>query len=291
MEALIQHLALVTGQAITDYRLSAVSGGDINQAYQLQTPDLNWFIKLNQANLADMFVAELEGLQALAASDCVRVPSVIAVGKYQQYAYLVLTFIPLKPLHGSAFVLLAEQLAQLHRQPQAYFGWHRDNTIGSNPQFNGSYQDWPEFWQQQRLAQQLGLAAKQGYQGKLQSQGEKLCLQLSGFFHSYQPQPVLLHGDLWAGNVAADAQGRPVLFDPACYYGDRETDLAMTELFGGFSADFYAAYQANYPLDSGYQTRKILYNLYHVLNHLNLFGTAYLSQAQQMISQLLAELA
>lgn len=290
MDELIQHIGLAIGKNLTHHRLKPVSGGDINSAYQLQSAELNWFIKLNRADLLDMFIAEAEGLQALAATNTVQVPQVISVGSHQRYAYLILNFIPLKALRGQSAIMFAEQLAQLHQQPQAYFGWHRDNTIGSTPQSNHRHHDWPSFWQQQRLGKQLQLAADNGYLGNLQKQGEKLCQQIPAFFTTYQPQPVLLHGDLWAGNVAADAQGQPVLFDPACYFGDRETDLAMTELFGGFNADFYAAYNAVYPLDAGYKTRKTLYNLYHILNHLNLFGTGYLQQAQHMINQLLSEL-
>jgi fructosamine-3-kinase len=291
MDDLIQQIGLTTGNNLTHHRLTPVNGGDINSAYQLQTAELNWFIKLNRADLLDMFIAEAEGLQALAATNTVQVPQVISVGSHQRYAYLILNFIPLKALRGQSAITFAQQLAQLHHQQrQAYFGWHRDNTIGSMPQSNQRHQDWPSFWQQQRLGKQLQLAADNGYLGNLQKQGEKLCQQLPAFFKNYQPQPALLHGDLWAGNVAADTQGQPVLFDPACYFGDRETDLAMTELFGGFNADFYAAYNAAYPLDTGYKTRKNLYNLYHILNHLNLFGTGYLQQAQQMINQLLSEL-
>lgn len=290
MDDLIQQIGLTTGKNLTHHRLTPVNGGDINSAYQLQTAELNWFIKLNRADLLDMFVAEAEGLQALAAINTVQVPEVVGVGSHQRYAYLILNFIPLKALRGQSAITFAQQLAQLHQQPQAYFGWHRDNTIGSTPQFNQRHHYWSSFWLQQRLGKQLQLAADNGYLGNLQKQGEKLCQQVPAFFKSYQPQPALLHGDLWAGNVAADTQGRPVLFDPACYFGDRETDLAMTELFGGFNADFYAAYNAAYPLDAGYKTRKTLYNLYHILNHLNLFGAGYLQQAQQMINQLLSEL-
>lgn len=290
MDDLIQQIGLATGQNLTHHRLTPVSGGDINSAYQLQSAELNWFIKLNRADLLDMFIAEAEGLQALAATSTVQVPQVISVGSHhQRYAYLILNFIPLKALRSESAIMFAEQLAQLHQQPQAYFGWHRNNTIGSTPQSNQRHHDWSSFWQQQRLGKQLQLAADNGYLGNLQKQGEKLCQQVPAFFKTYQPQPALLHGDLWGGNVAADTQGQPVLFDPACYFGDRETDLAMTELFGGFNADFYAAYNAIYPLDAGYKTRKTLYNLYHILNHLNLFGSSYLGQAKQMIDRLLSE--
>ncbi|HLF24376.1 MAG TPA: fructosamine kinase family protein, partial [Burkholderiales bacterium] len=134
----------------------------------------------------------------------------------------------------------------------------------------------------------LDLAKRNGYAGKLQDAGEKLLARVAQFFAGYAPASSLLHGDLWSGNAAQDGAGAPVLFDPAVYYGDREADIAMTELFGGFSSSFYAAYRSTFPLDSGYTVRKNLYNLYHVLNHLNLFGGGYLRQAERMIDALLA---
>lgn len=288
MDSLLHHLAAVTGHDLSHHRLTAVSGGDINRAYHLQADGFQAFLKLNAASYSDMFIAEAEGLQALAATGTVRVPAVLAAGQHGQHAYLLLELIALKPL-GNAASALGRQLAQLHRQAQPYFGWHRENTIGLTPQANRPSQDWVSFWQQQRLGYQLQLAAANGYRGAWQTQAEKLLAVLPLFFNSYQPQPALLHGDLWGGNVAADLQGQPVIFDPACYYGDREADLAMTELFGGFDREFYAAYQDVYPLDVGYPLRKSLYNLYHILNHLNLFGSGYQAQAQQMISRLLAE--
>ncbi len=290
LQSLIRHLEQETGQSLQNHRLISVGGGDINSAYKLQAVGSTWFIKLNKAALADMFAAEAAGLQELAKIGAVRVPEVISFGQFQQHAYLVLDYIELSPLRGQSASRFGQQLARLHGQPQAWFGWQRDNTIGSTPQYNHRHDDWVGFWQQQRLGKQLQFAEANGYGGALQNRGGELLAQVGGFFSDYQPQPALLHGDLWGGNVAADTQGNPVMFDPACYYGDREADLAMTELFGGFSRDFYAAYQAEYPLDAGYKTRKTLYNLYHILNHLNLFGRSYLSQANGMIEQLLAEL-
>lgn len=290
LQTLINHLEAQTGQSLNNHRLSSVGGGDINNAYRLQAANIDWFIKLNRASLAEMFVAEAAGLRELAEINAVRVPKVICVGECQQQAYLVLEFIALSSLNSQSASLFGQQLALLHRRPQAYFGWPIDNTIGSTPQHNAGHDDWVEFWRQQRLGKQLRFAAANGYSGALQTQGEKLLERVNDFFNDYRPHPSLLHGDLWGGNAAADNQGQPVIFDPACYYGDRETDIAMTELFGGFSRDFYAAYQAEYPLDAGYKTRKTLYNLYHILNHLNLFGRGYLSQANAMIGQLLAEL-
>ncbi|NOV28950.1 fructosamine kinase family protein [Methylomonas sp. ZR1] len=290
LQALIDHLEAQTGQSLNNHRLSSVGGGDINSAYRLQAANIDWFIKLNRASLANMFVAEAAGLRELARIGEVRVPKVICFGECQQHAYLVLEFIELSSLHSRSASLFGEQLALLHQRPQAYFGWHIDNTIGSTQQHNARHDDWVSFWQQQRLGKQLQFAAANGYRGSLQTQGDKLLENIIAFFSDYRPHPSLLHGDLWGGNAASDKQGQPIIFDPACYYGDREADLAMTELFSGFSRDFYAAYQADYPLDPGYKTRKTLYNLYHILNHLNLFGSGYLNQANSMIAQLLAEL-
>lgn len=289
-EQFIQQLAAKTGQSLESCRLNPVSGGDINHAYHLETDSVSWFIKLNQPSLLSMFVAEAESLKELAATQTVRVPNVIACDKTDEYAYLILEYIKLKPQNSASERLFAQQFASLHQQKQPFYGWHIDNTIGSTRQYNGRHSNWIEFWQQQRLGAQLKMAAENGYGGNLQSAGEKLCAEVDKFFRSYSPSPALLHGDLWGGNIAADAQNKPVMFDPACYYGDREADIAMTELFGGFGREFYAAYQDYYPLDSGYQTRKTLYNLYHILNHLNLFGRSYLHRAEAMIAVLLAEL-
>lgn len=286
--ALLQHCQQSTGRVLKNVQISNVGGGDINAAYRLQAEGVDWFIKINHASLADMFAAEAAGLQELAEQKQIRIPAVIDLGQHGNQAYLILEHIPLHGLRGASAGLLGEQLARLHQGHQPYFGWAINNTIGSTPQHNQRSDDWVAFWQQQRLGKQLQFAADNGYGASLQNKGEKLLAHIPAFFSDYHPHPSLLHGDLWGGNASADAGGNPVIYDPACYYGDREADIAMTELFGGFGRDFYAAYQAQYPLDSGYKTRKTLYNLYHILNHLNLFGGGYRHQAEGMIEQLLA---
>ncbi|MDH5513031.1 MAG: fructosamine kinase family protein, partial [Gammaproteobacteria bacterium] len=188
---------------------------------------------------------------------------------------------------GRSLERLGRELAQMHRATQKQFGWRHDNTIGSTPQINTPASDWVGFWREHRLGFQLELAARNGR--NLMRRGERLLADLGNFFRTYHPEPSLLHGDLWGGNVGA-TEGQPVIFDPAVYYGDREADLAMTELFGGFSARFYQAYQEAWPLDTGYKVRKTLYNLYHVLNHFNLFGGGYASQAERMMDALLGDL-
>lgn len=286
----IQEIERVSGIRCQSAQISSVGGGSINAAYQLKTAETSFFIKTNQPHLVEMFAAEAEGLQEMAALNAVRVPQVICYGKISEVSYLVLEYIALGSLRGAAAGRLGEQLAQLHHPVQPYFGWHRDNTIGSTPQLNTRTADWVSFWQQQRLGKQLEFAAGNGFNGSLQRKGERLIELVPELFTDYQPSPSLLHGDLWGGNAAADQAGNPVIFDPACYYGDAETDLAMTELFGGFGNDFHAGYRSIKSVDSGYQTRKTLYNLYHILNHLNLFGGGYLGQADAMMSQLLADL-
>jgi len=289
-EPITQHLEAAIGQSFKISRVQSVGGGDISAAYRLQGEETSYFVKLNRPEREAMFAAEFAGLEAMAATQSVRVPSPVTYGKTQESAFIVLEYLELNHKSKQADERLGQQLASLHLQRQAYFGWHLDNTIGSTPQLNGQYSDWITFWRERRLGFQLRLAAENGYSGSLQKKGEQLSASLSVFFDTYQPKPSLLHGDLWGGNASADKLGQPVLYDPACYFGDHEADLAMTELFGGFSAGFYAAYRETFPLDAGYAQRKILYNLYHILNHLNLFGAGYLSQAESMMSQLLAEL-
>lgn len=287
--SLIQHLRQATGRDLQNHRVTRVGGGDINTAFRLQAADADWFIKLNRSSLLNMFAAEASGLQELAALQQVKVPHVVLFGEHGNQAYLLLEYEALGSLRGDSASRFGRQLAKLHRQPQAYFGWPIDNTIGSTPQHNDRNDDWVDFWQQQRLGKQLQFAARNGFTGSLQSHGLKLLEKLPAFFTRHRPHPSLLHGDLWGGNAASDSRGDPIMFDPACYYGDREADIAMTELFGGFGPDFYAAYNDEYPLDPDYNTRKTIYNLYHILNHLNLFGGGYLGQASNMIDRLLSE--
>jgi len=268
-------------------QVDEIHGGDINRAYLLQSADKKYFVKLNKADLLPMFEVEALALQALADTKTLRIPQVITYGIAENKAFLVLEYIPLFSLKPAAQKQLGRQLAELHKQKQNYFGWPQDNFIGHNKQINTPEGDWLSFWQAQRLGAQLELAEANGYHGKLQILGKELISKVPEFFKDYQPRASLLHGDLWSGNAAADENGLAVIYDPACYYGDRETDIAMTELFGGFGEDFYTEYDEVYPLDSGYRLRKPLYNLYHILNHLNLFGRSYLGQAEAMMQQLL----
>lgn len=268
----------------------SVSGGCINSAYILQGKSNCYFIKLNQSHLLSMFQAEFAGLEELARSNTVKVPQPIVTGVLADNAFLVLEMVSLVSGNSQTDQLLGHQLAALHKIQQTHFGWQQNNTIGSTEQINHASDNWITFWRENRLGYQLRLAEKNGYAGKLTRSGEKLSESLACFFSNYTPHASLLHGDLWSGNAAVTDQGSPVIFDPACYYGDREADIAMTELFGGFGSSFYTAYNESYPLHPDYHNRKTLYNLYHILNHLNLFGEGYLHQAQNMIDSLLSEI-
>jgi len=290
-ERLRHWLAGTTGRRFAPTPAAQVAGGDINHCVRWETDAGAVFVKIAAASGLEMLEAEAAGLRELAAAAAVRVPQVLAVGAVGAQAVIVLEWIAFGRAAARSETLLGERLAALHRSSAARFGWYRDNTIGSTPQINDWAEDWVSFFVERRLAYQLRAAARAGLGRQTIERGQRLCEQCAAFFSNYRPTPSLLHGDLWGGNWAVAAgSGEPVLFDPAVYYGDREADLAMTHLFGGFGSAFYAAYQAAWPLDAGAGIRRTLYNLYHVLNHWNLFGGGYGAQAGSMIERLLAEL-
>jgi len=286
--ALAAEVAAQRRIAARDIRATPVGGGDINRAFRLQIAGHGFFVKLNRAALLPMFEAERAGLEAIAASGAIRVPGVVSTGCRSGFAYIVMEFIE---LCGRPDALrLATALAAMHRHYHARFGFARDNSIGSTPQPNGFMDDWIEFWRKRRLEFQLQLAAANGLDSGVIDAGYRLAADLEPLFDGYRPRASLLHGDLWSGNQGADADGNPVIYDPACYYGDHEADLAMMELFGSPGPRFFARYRDRLPIDAGYARRRDLYNLYHVLNHANLFGGGYAAQAGRMIDALLAGL-
>ncbi len=282
MEDKLQRLDLLKGRL---QWISRVPGGDINDAIRVADDQRDYFIKINRAELSPMFEAEAEALQLIARTATLTCPVPIAWGRLDRTAYLVLEYLQLSARGNDA--ALGEGLAAMHHCTSDSFGWHRDNYIGTTTQANTPSDDWIEFWAARRLNYQLQLARKNGHIGQLQETGTAVMEHLPALFNGYAPVPSLLHGDLWGGNCAFLAKGTPVIFDPASYYGDRETDLAMTELFGGFSAEFFAAYRAHWPIHEGYPLRRDLYQLYHVLNHLNLFGGHYHEAALKLMNSLL----
>ncbi len=283
-------IASTTHTAFNVSQVTEISGGCINEAYCIADDNQHFFVKLNSADQLSMFEAEAAGLNEINRSQTLRVPRPICWGKNDRHAWLVLEYLEIKQSSKNNAAALGSGLAAMHKFCGRQFGWQRNNTIGATPQINSLSTNWTQFWRTNRLGYQLQLAKNNGYTGKLQNLGERLIAELDTFFTGAAPAASLLHGDLWSGNYSFDATGQPVLFDPAVYYGDRETDIAMTELFGGFPTAFYAAYQEAYPLVDGYEMRKTLYNLYHILNHLNLFGGGYLRQAEHMANKLLVDI-
>lgn len=266
---------------------TSVAGGDTNRAMRLG----GCFVKLNEPSYGAMFEAEAEGLAELAtARGGPRVPAVIARGVAQGSAYLVLEWIDFGRAGRDGWRRMGEAVAAMHRTTAERFGWHRGNTIGITPQPNDWMSDWIAFFAERRLGHQLALAAERGAPAGLIRDGERLRDGLGGLFSGYRPVPSLLHGDLWGGNAAFDSDGAPVIYDPAVHYGDRECDLAMTELFGGFPGDFHAAYNAVWSRDAGYPVRRTLYQLYHLLNHFNLFGGGFARSAHEAVRRLLCQL-
>lgn len=281
-----EHISQITGEQFEVKQRRSVGGGCINQGYAVSNGAVTYFVKLNQASLVDMFEAEALGLQQMWDTHTIRVPKPICCGTVDNSAYIVLEWLELGRSGGTnAWEEMGRNLAAMHKATSNQgFGWERNNTIGSTPQINTWTADWAEFFTQHRIGYQLKLAKRRGGYFR---QGERLLEAIPELLADYQPQPSLVHGDLWSGNASVSAAGEPVILDPATYYGDRETDLAMTELFGGFPAAFYRGYNEVWPLDRGYERRKTLYNLYHILNHFNLFGGGYESQANRMIEQIL----
>ena len=282
-----ESISHVTGQPFAIENLGSTAGGCINSAYIVTGGNQSYFIKTNRYDAIAMFEAESQALDEIAHTSTLRVPVPVCTGQYHDQSWLVMEHLQL--FKQGSQQQLGEQLAAMHQVTLARYGWTRDNTIGSIPQLNSYSDSWINFFRDRRLAYQVSLAAKNGCSRSLQKSAERLMECITDFFDGYTPQASLLHGDLWGGNYAFLQSGEPVIFDPALYYGDREADIAMTELFGGFSNTFRTAYENCWPLDSGYKTRRHLYNCYHVLNHFNLFGGGYALQAENLVNRLLSE--
>jgi protein-ribulosamine 3-kinase len=268
----------------------SVNGGSIDPCFRVESDQGPIFVKCGASKIFRRFETEAEGLTLLSQSQAVRVPKVLGQAHDDQCAFLALEWIEMSKNTRSSEATLGEQLAWQHRVLESRYGLSFDNAIGATPQRNSWCDEWVEFFREHRLRAQLDLAKGSGASGALLDRGELLYQLMDAFFNSYRPSPSLLHGDLWGGNWGTDDDDMPVIFDPAVYFGDREADIAMTKLFGGFGPAFYTAYHSTWPLDQGAGTRATLYNLYHVLNHFNLFGGAYQTQASSMIERLLAEL-
>lgn len=262
------------------------SGGCIHQAELMELVDGRRFFVKSSQHSAAMFELEAQGLAALAATNTLRIPQVIATGSLGgQEACLILEAIESGTQVNQFFEVFGRAFAAMHRADVApLFGWSSDNYLGSSVQRNSQNEDWIEFFAECRLRSQLRTARHQGVGShELFKLCERVIDRLEGYLGTPSDPPSLLHGDLWSGNWLPDENGHPVIFDPAIYYGRREADLAMPLLFGGFSASFFEAYQEAWPLEDGWQDRVELYKLVHLLNHLNLFGSGYLESCLEIV--------
>lgn len=280
-----QNISKVSGEEFQVENRRSVSGGCINQGYAVSNSDRTYFVKINQASKAEMFQAEALGLKQMRETATICVPKPICWGTTTDSAYIVLEWLEFGRSNSQSWEKMGQQLAAMHRYTASKnFGWEQNNTIGSTPQINTWTENWAEFFTQHRIGYQLQLAQRRG--GSFPD-SKRVLTAVRDRLTDHQPQPSLVHGDLWSGNAGMLVSGEPVILDPATYWGDREVDIAMTELFGGFPATFYQGYNDVWQLDFGYKHRKTLYNLYHILNHFNLFGGGYASQANRMIEEIL----
>ena len=277
-----------------------VSGGDINLAYIISNgisnghraineqankkPTKQYFVKINRKSNLALLETEQENLNKIRQLSTIHCPVPITLGTTLDNSFLVLSFELLTSPKNDHWYDLGVTLADMHLCSQhGQFGWHQDNYIGQTLQPNRWQTNWRTFFAEQRIGWQLQLLKEQAVSlGDI----EKITTVCHDLLVHHKVTPCLVHGDLWQGNVGF-ANGKPLIYDPACYFGDREVDIAMSELFGKFPAPFYQGYEHTYPLTGGYEQRKLVYNFYHLLNHLLMFGEPYLKQAQEQLELLL----
>lgn len=281
-------ISLSTGKQarFRDYRTA--SGGSINNSKIVNLEDgRTYFIKCSPGgdHYPGMFAAEFKGLQLLISSGTIRIPEPVIFDKN----FIVLEIFRESQKTDAWLEKLGRQLAHLHSSSRSdRFGFEMDNYLGTSPQPNGRTDNWLNFWRDQRLGWQLELySRKTGADDLLLQLGDRLMANLEKFLGDINEPPVLLHGDLWSGNAAADENGEPVIFDPACYYGHREAELGIMRMFGGFGPRFEAAYNEVWPWQDGLEERVAVYRLYHELNHLNLFGRSYYQSCIDTLNSLL----
>ncbi len=259
-----------------------VAAGNHNQGIRLETSEGCFFLKLNFDHERNILVKEADGLRILRKSTFLRVPRTFGHGRIGDYNYLLSEFIPSSRQQLNYWENLGLGLAHLHLNVSGQFGLADDNFIASLPQKNHQSDNWADFFIEQRLEPMLGKA----YFDRLipldfLKKFQAIYARLESIFP--KEKPVLLHGDLWSGNVICDGEGQPCFIDPAIYYGHREMDLAFSRLFGGFDSRFYEAYESIVPLEPDFESRIGIYNLYPLLVHLNLFGTAYLPGIEKIV--------
>ncbi|HEX6997527.1 MAG TPA: fructosamine kinase family protein [Gammaproteobacteria bacterium] len=269
-------------------RIVPLGGGPHQRLLKVETPARSLLVKVGPAARLPDLEAEAAGLEALRGAAALGVPAVVACGATDAEAFLAIEWLELVPATPRAEERLGEGLAAQHRRTDASFGWWRDNTLGPTPQRNARHASWTEFFREERLAIQLRLAVANGLPDRCRALGERVLERLDRLLEGHAPVPSLLHGDLWGGNWGATRDDTPYVFDPAVYFGDREADIGMTQLFGGFGPVFRRAYEAAWPLEPGAEARMELYNCYHLLNHFNIFGAGYVGSIAAAFERVLA---
>ena len=293
-KSLAEALVSLFGTSVAIQQTDRISGGDINKAYAvtLNTGD-RIFMKANAKENVGFFKAEAAGLFAIAQTGTIRTPKILCAGtddgQEVGYSFLLMELIQSKKPVQDYWKIFGRELAALHKSDASVFcdggafGFFEDNYVGATAQSNAPKKTWIEFFRESRLEPQLKTAAS-NFSSQEMSRVTKLLDHLDDFL--IEPKkPSLIHGDLWSGNVMAGPDGKAMLIDPAAYVGNSEADIAMTELFGGFAPEFYQAYREASPMQPGYEKRRDLYNLYQLLNHLNLFGKSYLGSVLSIVDE------
>ena len=280
-----KHIQEASEQPFSIKHKEAVMGGDINLCFWISNYHQNYFVKLNDKNHLSHFESEAYALQQIKLSHQINCPDVIAIGTTLDKSFLVLSYIPFETPDLTDWYHLGQQLAHMHKNSShGQFGWQHDNFIGDTLQPNQWQSNWRTFFAEQRIAWQLQLLHEKSIKFGDIDHITQVCHDV--LLH-HKVKPCLVHGDLWQGNMGF-SDHTPIIFDPACYYGDREVDIAMTELFGQLPADFYHGYQEEFPLTQSYEQRKLVYNFYHILNHANIFGGIYIDQSKAALSVILS---
>jgi fructosamine-3-kinase len=276
-------LSIKTGKEVVVKRASSLSGGSINSAFRMDTNAGEFFMKYNRASAYPaMFETEAQGLSLLHDAQEIRVPAVIAQGDDGSNTFIILEYIDAAPMKDDFWEGFGRRLAALHRHAGPYFGLDHDNYIGSLRQFNDKHHRWPGFFREQRLMVQMEMAARSGLlPAHTRRAFESLFSRLDDIFPD-EP-PCLIHGDLWSGNYMVDDKGEACIIDPAVYYGSREMDIGMSQLFGTFASGFYEAYNEAWPMEPGWRERTEICNLYPLMVHVNLFGAGYLGSVEGIL--------